>query len=253
MLEPSKLPDFKLAIATPAFGNTVFLTYHASIIKLGHAAARSGLRLHHLFSGGDSLITRARNDLAARFLADQSLTHLLWIDADLGFEPETVFRLLLADRDICGGVYPLKRYAWPNEMPAGISKVDFERAYSRYPFNPVAGARVDEDGFIEVEDLPTGMMLIKRSVFARMRNAYPELAYTPDNLLGCDYEPTKGNHFGFFDCLIDNGRYLSEDFAFCRRWQHIGGEVYADAHSKLSHTGQHCYQGDFAAYLSTLD
>ena len=252
MLDQSHLRSFKVGLATPCYGSTVFLSYHASIIKLTHAALRNGLHLHHMFAGGDSLITRARNDLAARFMADKSLTHLLWIDADIGFEPEAIFRLLLADRDIVGGVYPLKRYAWPDTMPEGITQAEFERRYARYPFNPCEGASVDQDGFVEVEDLPPGMMCIKRCVFDGLKANLPELAYTPDALLGSDYEATSGNHFSFFDCMTDGGRYLSEDYAFCRRWQSIGGKVFADAHSSLSHTGLHVYNGDFAGYLSGL-
>jgi hypothetical protein len=52
-------------------------------------------------------------------------------------------------------------------------------------------------------------------------------------------------HYQFFDTMVDEtGRYLSEDYAFCRRWQAIGGKIHADMNSCLTHHGQYLYQGN---------
>ena len=48
-----------------------------------------------------------------------------------------------------------------------------------------------------------------------------------------------------FDCMIDpdNRRYLSEDYAFCRRWQQIGGKIFADCGTTLGHVGNLPFTG----------
>ena len=86
-------------------------------------------------------------------------------------------------------------------------------------------------------------MCIKRDVFTRMMAKYPELKYMPDGPPG---HPEAHLHWLFFDCMVDpdSGRYLSEDYAFCRRWIDIGGKVWVDLQCKLQHLGQHNFGGD---------
>lgn len=248
MLTPEDLKNQHLVIATPCYGGQVFQNYFMSVLRFVFAANQVGLTISFIVRGGDSLIPRQRNSIVAEFMATEAYTHLLWIDADIGFEPEQVFRLLLADRPVAGGVYPLKKIVLPETMPGGMTREHFQALYAHYPFNPVPGAGIDEQGFIEVLDLPTGMMMIKREVFEQMATAYPGLRYKPDFMLGLEDLADKINdyHFRFYDVMTEeNGRYLSEDYAFCRRWQKIGGKVFADVQSNLSHQGTHMYQGDF--------
>jgi hypothetical protein len=207
------------------------------------------------FRQGDSLVTRARNDCVAHFLVNPQYTHLFWIDSDIGYSPEAALRLLLADRDVAAGVYPLKREQWPaNGVPAGTTRQRFEELYARYTVNTGREGEgvklvVDADGFMKVREAPTGFMCIKRSVFDRLIAASPELRYVPDWPEGS--VPSGGVHYRFFDVMVDpeSGRYLSEDYGFCRLWEKIGGEIYVDANSNLSHTGERVYTGDFGATL----
>lgn len=149
--------------------------------------------------------------------------------------------------------YPMKNFHWPAEgLPAGMTRTEFEERYTEYPFNPIGhgNARVsgyaDGDGFVEVDEAPTGFMAIKRHVFSRMMERYPQLRYTPDGPPG---HPQAHLHWLFFDCMVhpETGRYLSEDFAFCQRA--IGGKVWVDLECKLSHLGQHMFRGDLAQSL----
>jgi hypothetical protein len=243
-----------ICIATPCYGGKVFQNYFLSILNLVYATVRQqNMNLSFIIRGGDSLITRARNSIVAEFLSNDQYTHLLWIDADIGFTPESVFRLVSANKDIAAGIYPLKAYTFPDVLPAEMTKQEFANRYTKYPFNPIGASFTVENGFAEVKDAPTGMMLIKREVFYKMIEAYPELKYYPDHMVGLEGIAQKINdyYYNFFDTFIDDeGRYLSEDYAFCRLWQKMGGKVYADITSKLSHNGSHMFQGDLAATLS---
>lgn len=254
MLDRSALRDFRPLIMTPSHDGTFFFTYVASVIQLMAAAATVGLPINFMFQVGDSLVTRARNHLVALFLSEPQWTHLMWIDADIGFSPEAFYRLLQSNHDIAAGVYPLKREDWPQEgVPAGTKEQDFRELYTRYTVNagqaadPHVGLEVDADGFMAVREAPTGFMLIKRHVFEQMRQAHPELAYRPDMIGSID----PGLYYRFFDVSVDpeTGRYLSEDYTFCRRWEAMGGKVYVDANSNLAHQGGKIYRGDFGGSL----
>ena len=254
MLDRSALRDFRPLIMTPSHDGTFFFTYVASVIQLMGAAPAYGLPINFMFQAGDSLVTRARNHLVALFLSEPQWTHLMWIDADIGFSPDAFYRLLLSDRDIAAGVYPLKREDWPAEgVPAGTTESDFRQLYTRYTVNsgqasdPHVGLAIDQDGFMAVREAPTGFMLIKRHVFERMRAAYPDLHYTPDMIGSID----PALYYRFFDVSVDpeSGRYLSEDYTFCRRWEAMGGTVHVDANSNLQHQGGKIFRVDFGASL----
>jgi hypothetical protein len=257
MLDPSALKHIRPFIATPSYGGALSSIYVRSLLGLVNLAWTHGFAMQTRFLDGDSLIPRARNRLAAEFLADARWTHLFWIDADIGFEPEAALRLLLAGREVVAGVYPVKSEGWPAEglhapLPAGTTREQFEAAHARFPANALqAPGTADEDGFLEVLDAPTGFMLIARSVLERIAAACPELRYTPDAHPD-DPAAHARPHYRFFDVMAEpgNGRYLSEDYAFCRRWQALEGKVYVDAHSRLAHQGQRTYTGDFGRALA---
>lgn len=253
MLDISALQSMKVLFATPCYISAVSMNYVVSMYGLACDATQLGLKtVLHMHS--ESLITRGRNMVVLKFMQDESYTHLFWIDSDISFTTQQVIRLLLADRDVAGGVYPIKSLAWPEPLPGGLSKEEVEIRYARYAFNPVdhgkspIGQHVDDEGFIEVSEAPTGFMVIKRHVFPRLMQAYPQLNYTPD---GPPDNPLKPLHWLFFDCMVDpdSGRYLSEDYAFCRRWRDIGGKVWIDSQSKLQHLGQYNYVGDVETSL----
>ena len=240
-------------IGTPCYGGQVFTNYFTSVLGLTIAAQkRNDISLGFRVRGGDSLITRARNSLVAEFLANEQFTHLLWIDADIGFTPDAIYRLINSGHDIAAGIYPLKALTLPEELNG--NRDELFKKHQRYPFNPVDPNNIDvKGGFIEVKDAPTGLMLIKREVFTKMVEHYPELKYNPDKQVGLEGIAAKiaDHYYNFFDTFIDeSGRYLSEDYAFCRLGQRIGGKVHADALSKLSHQGSYKFEGDFHGMLT---
>ena len=240
-----------IAIATPCYGNTVFTNYLTSMLRMMIAWKSDAFRDTHfsfLIRGGDSLIPRVRNSIVAEFLSKDIYTHLLWIDADIGFTPEDVLRLADSNHDVACGIYPLKKINFPDHIPGPMSQEEFKVLYTSYPFNPIARTfNSPANGFVEVLDAPTGLMMVKREVLTKMMVQYPELKYKPDTMLGLEgiADQIDNFYYRFFDVMVDDaGRYLSEDYAFCRRWQAMGGKVYADMHSKLTHQGQYMYEGN---------
>ena len=254
MLPESALKSMNVLFATPCYISAVSMNYVVSLFSMAHDAAHAGLPCTlHMHS--ESLITRGRNTIVRKFLAEEHFTHLFWIDSDIAFTPGAVFRLLLADRDVAAGVYPMKSFKWPDDgISGGMTYKQFQLRHTDYPFNPIhqgagkVSPYVDAEGFVEVAEAPTGFMVIKRGVFTEMMKRYPELNYVPD---GPPNHPQAHLHWLFFDCMTDpdSGRYLSEDFAFCRRWRDIGGKVWADLECKLGHLGQHMFWGDLAESL----
>lgn len=256
MLDSSALQKFRPLFVTPCFGEKLCMNYVLSVIPLQRECIAAQMACDFHFRPGDSLVTRVRNDCVAFFLSRPEYTHLFWIDADIGFSPEAAFRLLLSGHDVAAGVYPLKREDWPADgVPQGTTRRKFEELYARYTVNTGRAGEasvdivIDADGFIKVREAPTGFMCIKRRVFDQLIARHPELSYVPDWPEGTF--PTGGVHYRFFDVMVDpqSRRYLSEDYGFCRIWEALGGEIYVDANSNLSHSGERLYRGDFGATL----
>ena len=246
-----------ILIGTPCHGGVVHVNYFQSMLRLLPALERRGIGAELKTLSQESLISRARNVLAAEFMGRSRCTHLLFIDADVGFQPETVMRLLDLDKPVACAAYPMKGYDWEQVFQARAQAADaaaLKVAGLRFAINVHDEDRVDDgkgiqvvNGFAKVSKAGTGMMLVRRDVFARLREAFPQLQYRND-IAGYDNDSTRGNFWCFFDTLVHpkSQRALSEDYAFCHRWtQGCGGEVWLDLRSRLSHHGHAAYEGGF--------
>jgi hypothetical protein len=109
-----------IMVCTPCFGGVVTSVYAASVAKLIAACAANGVTIEWAMNGGDAMITRARAEMVAGFLGNDAATHLLFIDADIGFEPEQAFRLLRANVDVAAAAYPAKHIDW-RKVTAAVS------------------------------------------------------------------------------------------------------------------------------------
>jgi hypothetical protein len=243
MAKAARAPS--ILLATPCFGGLAGIGYVESLLRLQSACAGRGVALEVDLTGGEALITRARSLAATRFLEETDHTHLLFVDADIGFEPEHVFRLLAADKDLVGGVYPTKRINWDKVRAAvAAGRADLEAASSGYVVqfipSPTNSVDVNDAGFGPVAYVGTGFLLIRRTVLEQVRAANPAL-----QALVSDVGQPPRTAALLFETMIDpdTGRYLSEDYAFCRRWRDCGGEVWADFKGRLTHTGHAAYSG----------
>jgi hypothetical protein len=209
----------------PCYGGQITEPCFTSFLRFILMASRSGLQWSLDTMVNESLVTRARNNLMAKMMTNQAATHFMFIDADIRFQPEAIFMMLAADKDVIGGLYPKKA------LPIS------------YVINVQPGTQIINDVF-KVDTMGTGFMMFKRHVYEKLCAAHPETKYVDDVGLGKQYEPTM---YSIFDTEIDEkGHYLSEDWTFCRRWAKLGGDIYAHAKVLLNHSGHYEFAGDLS-------
>jgi hypothetical protein len=231
----------KLTIATPTEGPKAL--YQGSLMETTQHLSRVGIPWRYIPEVGDSLVQRARNVLVAKAMEDDAMTHFLFIDSDLGWEPQVVTDLvggmLLGGHDLACVVYPKK--CLPIDWPANF--INNAGLVYQHPLS----------GFMELADAPTGFMCATRQCLLRMMNAYPERKCT----FG-PHQPESQRRWSYdlFSAIIDVGsedrRFLSEDFGFCRMWQHIGGRIWAHATADLSHEGPYRFSGKLIDVLKQV-
>lgn len=219
------LKTIKPHFCLPAYGGMISESYFMSLIKLINLFNFSGINYSIDSIVNESLVTRARNSLVAKMMQfDGHSTHLVFIDSDIEFEPDSVIKLLLANKDVVGGIYPKKA------LPIS------------YVVNPIENAQL-EGSLLEVKRIGTGFVCIKREVFEKMFERYAHLKYNDNIGLDEKYAPYK---YALFDTSIDtedNNNYLSEDYTFCDRWRAMGGKIWADLSISLTHVGYFKFKG----------
>lgn len=162
--------------------------------------------------------------------------YFMFIDADIHFDPGSVIRLVKSGHDFSCAAYPKKVIMW-DQAKDGVKAGD-DRPPVMLASSLVMNFKNQQsqviNGFVEVLDGPTGFMLFRRSVVEKMEKQYPELNCKNDHQ-NRDFD----EYCALFDCMIDpvTKRYLSEDYAFCRRWQQMDGKIWADTTTTLGHVG----------------
>jgi hypothetical protein len=202
-----------------------------------------------------SLVTQGRNLCVSGFL-ESNCTYMLFVDSDIIFNAESIFKMIERDKDVISIPYPLKTLRWDKayeKMKKGKIKSgeDIRKSLHTYPMKVPNTNNVDVDrGVIEVTHSPTGCMLIKRKVFDKLIKHYPDKQIIQKTVINGEYV-TKPHMWNFFDCLHDpvEKTYLGEDFAFCKLWTDIGGKCYAFIDDPIGHIGEHQYEGRFADEL----
>lgn len=257
-INQEQIKKWNVLLAIPCYDRQISEPTMMSLIKTIMYFRDHGIKFA-LATITDSLINRARNNMAAKFLAQKQLTHMMFIDADIGFEPEDVIKLLWHDQEIITAAYPIKSINWEavkENVNNGIEPKNLLENSVRFVVNPI---RKKEDnklsiinGALEIFDAGTGFMLIKREAFTKLIENYPHLKYSDDT--GSLSEEEKKSTYAFFNSYIDPhlNRFLSEDYGFCRYWQDIGGKVWVDPTIKLSHLGRMEFEGTMITYLEKV-
>ena len=259
-VELEKLRQNKLFVATPMYGGMAHGLYIKSSLDLQNVMSRYGIETKFSFLFNESLITRARNYLVDEFLRSEC-THLLFIDSDIGYSAQDVVALMALDKDVIGAPYPKKAINWENVAKAArqhpdMEVAELEKLVGQYVFNVVKGTKsfsVTEP--LEVMEIGTGFMMVKREVFDKMKKAYPKIHYKPDHVGQANFDGSRYIH-AYFDTVIDytdsitgggSDRYLSEDYMFCQMWRKIGGQVWLCPWMKTQHVGTYAFSGNMPA------
>lgn len=226
----------KLFLSTPCYGGLCLEPYLTSILRLQILMIQRGHQLMIDTTENESLVHRARNVSVGRFMQKTDADYFMFIDADVHFDPESVVRLLESGHDISVACYPKKCVMWDQakQLVKQGDQRDPAKMASSLVVNFGAANRPVVNGFIEILDGPTGFMMIKRAVFKKLEEKFPELWCKNDHQ-NRDFD----DYHACFDCMIDpeSKRYLSEDYAFCRRYQQMGGKIFADINTTLGHVG----------------
>ena len=253
-----------VSILTPCYGSTCFTQYVSSLLKTTALFNMLGVNYTIHFCNTDSLVPRARNNMIANAMVDSEMTHILFIDADIEWEATEILKLILADKGIVGGIYPLKHFHWERLLENGVlekwkskkqspflnhtsDEILFQNCLLKYNFNrkesdSQTGIAV-HNNIAEVRHLATGFMMIKREVIECMQKAFPSTKYTDD--IGYLTSEGQKNAFALFDCSVEDGHYFSEDWMFCQRWVNMGGKIYTNVTINLNHIGVQSFQGNF--------
>jgi hypothetical protein len=261
-----------LYILTPCYGGQCFVNYVHCLMATFDLFRKLGIEIKIEFCKNDSLVSRARNNLVARAMHNPKMTHFIFIDADISWDPMDIVKLILADKQLVGGIYPLKHYEWKdlvvdktnpynsNVIQSWINRKNqsqFKDAISdealvqqkllKYNVNYLGTTLNIDQNLAEVRHLATGFMMVKRDVIEKMGKGYPSTKYTDDVQF---LRPEENEYaFALFDCGVEDGHYLSEDWLFCERWRKMGGRIFIDVSISLTHTGTEDYRGCYIASL----
>ena len=253
----------KIMIGTPCYGGMITVDYMTSLLRTKSLFRDAGIELEVAFLSNESLIPRGRNTIVAKFLANTSCTHLLFIDADITWQPQDIIRLLISRKNLVGGCYPKKRYNFEklqdilpmlqshaDHFHNGVISKDLLLAkITDYVMN-FGGVPTIEGNLISLKHIGTGFMLISRTCLNQFKEKYPYLKYNDDH--GVLSPAEDAELYAFFDTDIAEKHYLSEDYLFCKRWDDISSEkIWIDITIKLSHTGPHKFDGNY--HLSIMD
>lgn len=262
----------KVYILTPCFASLCYVSYVHCLMATVEVFRHFNIPLQIEFCRNDSLVSRARNNLIARAMNDPLMTHIMFIDNDISWDPVDILKLIISNKQLIGGIYPLKNYNWDRLVndrrnPANKNVVQtlidkknssqFKTSMSdtdmiqynllQYNVNYLSNELSIEKNLTKVKHTATGFMMIQRNVIEKMCKAFPSTKYVDD----VNFLKPEENAFAYalFDCGVEEGHYFSEDWLFCHRWTKMGGTIWIDVSINLTHTGIEDYRG---SYLATL-
>lgn len=244
----------KIMIATPAYGEVFYTPYVSSMLKLTRVLQKRGIDF--AFNAiSYSEISESRNFLLTHWYDKTDATHLLFVDADMGFPTELVTDMLDFAKPLVGAVYPKRTLDVKKVAELAAAAKDGPRALAKaqdFVLRPLRGARpsASRPGFLEVEACGSGILLVERGCVETMLKRLPQIS----DARAKTTSPLAKNlerMIRAFDVLFINGMRLSEDFSFCHRWRHgCKGEVWASIAHEIAHIGLHRFSASYREKIS---
>ena len=242
----------KILIATPAYGEMFYAPYVNSVIGLQKLMARNNWdSAFATIAYAD--IVESRNFLLSHFYDNTDASHLLFVDADMGYEPKLIDEMVRIDKPVVGVIAPKRQIDLDRLAELARKGEPTQRAIARshsFLIRPAksGGKRPAIPGFVEVEGCGAGILLIKRDCIRTLLAKLPELSDTAAGKTSPLALAKKlPRLIRAFDPLVVDGARLSEDFSFCHRWrQRCGGEVWANISHKITHVGLQRFSGRYS-------
>jgi len=234
-----------ITIATPMYGGVCHGAYLKSIFALVNLLGKKGYTVHYSELSNESLITRARNTLTEMFLRTYD-DYLLFIDSDEGFNAAAIVRMIEEEVDLIGAAVPMKGINWERVKAAAKSdKKDLSSFTSIYNVNisekQKQSLKENPGEKVEVDYIGSGLMLIHRNVFQKLKEHTPSYRSDQTSTGGISYGETV---YDFWRTEIDaeSNRLLSEDYNFCKMWKSVGGKIYLAPYVKVVHVGTYWFK-----------
>lgn len=236
MTDYPDLSHMSLLISSPSMDGTWQDSYVDSLNKTRTLLEKCKVKFdwHRALYSADVALTRAK--LFADFHKNSDYDRTLFIDADMGWDPVDIIRMLQLNRQFLCAAGPKKKY--PIEFAFNMWGVDGR---------PVPMTQEVNTNVATVPHVGGAFVMITKEVAARMVSSYPELEY--------DVSPGVVEYALFDPIILDSKirRRLSEDYAFCHRWRKIGGKVEMLTDVRLSHTGSHTFSGSVEESLTAAE
>ena len=237
-------------IGIPCYGSQVFCEFTQSLLKLVQLFNDNNIEHEVVFLGSESLISRARNSLTAKFYSESKFSHLLFLDADLIFNPESIIKMLGEDKELIGCPYPKKKYNWNKVFDNSLDPSKAEQElflYTDVYYNLLKKGKM-VGTVLETKDIPTGCMLIRRSVITALMLARPNRKYQ-NNIAGMEEDGMNNYFYDLFGTGVIDGVYLSEDYYFCHLVRELGINCYLESGYTFGHIGKEIFYGNLYAQI----
>jgi hypothetical protein len=205
----------KVMIATPAYDGRVHVPYAISLSETTMLLLNNGVQVAYNITTSGSLLVAERNRILKLFMQSDA-THLLCVDSDLGWVPQFVLKMLLADKEFIAGVYPGRD----------------GKSFTFRTFNKDDSSIVEENGLLKMQYIPAGFMLMTRSVVEKLMKKFPELYFEPKH-----ESMKKENGWLFFNTELWDGEFWGEDYVFCRKAREAGVDIWVDPLIQFDHAG----------------
>ena len=230
----------KIYVATPCY-DMMRIETCVSLIDMFSTLGRSGIECKFK-SVKTSLVTHGRNLLTCGFL-DSNFDYMLFVDADVEFQPEAVARMLVPKKDIICTPYRVKE----------------ENIKYAVKFKDPDFIKIEPFDLVEIEEGPAGLMLIKRVVFERLMDKRSDLKINFDEPtrkkmneeIGAVEDAIDRYMYNFWDTTfhLDTGEWKGEDLSFCALAREAGFKIHANLDSGTTHHGSWGFQGKFGDSL----
>jgi hypothetical protein len=235
----------KVMIATPMYGAMCTASFAVSMINLMSDKHKyPDIDLQFVCGTNDALITRSRNSFVQIFLKT-NCDYLLFVDSDIEFKSDEIMKMIQTNEDFVCGIYPRKKIDWTKVKEAvyrGVSIENLQRSSTDYLFKPSKNDKPNAKGLIEIERAGTGMMLIHRKVFEKLKDkvASFKLDVPIINNMKFDNDHLYKEYF-FTSVDPDTKEFTHEDYNFCKLWIDSGGKIYGAPWVFLKHAGMHVF------------